>query len=101
MRHKSAPDNLPLHHLLVRQNKIDGLPFIQRQQQGLGHRIVPVVLFQDLQSSPAVQRPQDYRVGLQVPGNIRYLHMIGALLQAQRHGLPHHRELLVVNRQGR
>ena len=41
------------------------------------------------------------RVGLYVPGNIRYFHMVLSSLQLERHPVPDHRELLVVDRQCR
>ena len=77
--------------------KINRLALEQRQQQFLRHRIVAVILFQDLQRMLARRVAQDDRIRLDLRGRAGVEHGILAGLQVQRHGVAHDGEILVVN----
>ena len=101
VRHESAANDFSLHDRFVRRYEVNRLSLIQGQQQLFGHGIVPVVLLENPQMPPFLERSQKNRVRFQVPGNVRDFHVILTGLQFHLESLAHHGELLVVNRQRR
>ena len=77
--------------------KTNRLALEQRQQQFLRHRVVAVILLEDLQRMLARGVAQDDRIRLDLRGGAGVSHGIVAGLQVERHGVAHDGEVLVVN----
>ncbi len=67
----------------------------------LRHRIISVILLEDLNPTGVVQRTQEHRIRLKMSRDIGDLHVIYTRVQIKRQLLPHYRELLVIDRQCR
>jgi len=101
----TAAHDFPLHNRVrfvwLDDEKIDRLSFKKREQQFLRNRIVPIILFEDLQVRFAGRIAQNHRIGLKVGGCFGKAHIVYALLQVERNDVTHHREILIVNRESR
>ena len=89
-----AADGLALVATL--REKINGLAFIEREQQFLGNGIVAITLLENLQRPPS-QIAQDDRVRLKMRGNPGKVHVVDACVQVQRQVLAGNEEILVVD----
>ena len=104
MRHIAAANNFALNDLFLRQAigaidrfKINRLALEQRKQQFLRHRVVAIILFQNLQRSFAGRVAQNHRVRLDMCRRAGVMDVAHASLQVERHGVAHDGEVLVVN----
>ena len=75
--------------------------FKKRKQQFLRNRIVAIILLEDLQVRLAGRIAQNHRIGLEVGGRFGETDVVYALLQIDRNGVAHYREILIVNRERR
>jgi len=67
----------------------------------LRDRIIAIILLENLHAAGAVKRAQDNGIRLKMRRDVGDLNMVNTRVQIQRQLFPHHRELLVINRQCR
>ena len=104
MRDVARADDFSLHHPVglvhFSHVKINLFPLEEREQELLGHRIVPVVLLEDLERV-ARGIAQDHGIRFEMDRRPVEFDFILALLEVERNRIADDREVLVVNRQPR
>ena len=105
MRHIAAAHNLAANDFLFALHSLrlalefNGFALIIIEQQCLGDRVGPEVLFQDLQGVFARGIAQHHGIRLQVHRRAVVADVIDPRFEVQVNGIAHHREVLVVNSQ--